>query len=541
MAKYTVEAPDGRRVTLEGDSEPTESDLNDIFSSLPESNSEQVGQSDQPSVLDRFKSDLELSSPVGAMANIGFDPGMFIGKHVNQIPASALRSLIQGTGYTQGAMNPESVPSFADVFSEGSGESPVGLVGPGLAPRQTAGLIADFATSPFDLLTAVLGASKTQQALKSLSEIKMGGIPKNLGPSLPHSAEVESAIDTVKTKFNKLSSFYKNTNDIGNSVIDESAKTAVIPIENRIIEKQNNLKNTAYAVAKKFRDEYFPRFNKNLTEDFGKAWGEVVNNVEIERSDIMDATSKFAQDSGLYNKAQYSPETLQPVERKILDYIGGLRDRLNSGSVSRMRLSDLSDGFESILRGEYGKQWKTPILDDFRKSFIDLAGDAKYSEMKDVKAKFKPLYRFREDMRPLFGSKKGDILPESAVKLFENYALDKSSASKNALLKKITSEFGDNSIDAITKLSSELSDLSNSKNSVLSNAEIDKTSFNSRVLAKVANATSDKEQSSKMLSDLLSHIEKRNEKNAVTKVATYLSEKFVPLFKEANTIRKISS
>lgn len=38
MARYTVEAPDGRRVTIEGDSQPTESDLEDIFSSLPKSN-----------------------------------------------------------------------------------------------------------------------------------------------------------------------------------------------------------------------------------------------------------------------------------------------------------------------------------------------------------------------------------------------------------------------------------------------------------------------------------------------------------------------
>lgn len=35
MARYTVEAPDGRRVTIEGDSQPTEADLEEVFSSLP--------------------------------------------------------------------------------------------------------------------------------------------------------------------------------------------------------------------------------------------------------------------------------------------------------------------------------------------------------------------------------------------------------------------------------------------------------------------------------------------------------------------------
>lgn len=37
MARYTIEAPDGRKVTIEGDSEPTEADLEDIFTNLPDS------------------------------------------------------------------------------------------------------------------------------------------------------------------------------------------------------------------------------------------------------------------------------------------------------------------------------------------------------------------------------------------------------------------------------------------------------------------------------------------------------------------------
>lgn len=40
MGRYIVEAPDGRRVTIEGDSEPTEADLEEIFSTLPQTNKE---------------------------------------------------------------------------------------------------------------------------------------------------------------------------------------------------------------------------------------------------------------------------------------------------------------------------------------------------------------------------------------------------------------------------------------------------------------------------------------------------------------------
>lgn len=39
MPRYTIEAPDGRQVTIEGDSEPTEQDLEEIFSSIPQNSS----------------------------------------------------------------------------------------------------------------------------------------------------------------------------------------------------------------------------------------------------------------------------------------------------------------------------------------------------------------------------------------------------------------------------------------------------------------------------------------------------------------------
>lgn len=72
MARYTVEAPDGRRVTIEGDSEPTESDLDEIFNSLP-------AKENESSTLDKIKSDAPqllgsatqfIPGPFGIGANI---------------------------------------------------------------------------------------------------------------------------------------------------------------------------------------------------------------------------------------------------------------------------------------------------------------------------------------------------------------------------------------------------------------------------------------------------------------------------------------
>lgn len=72
MARYTVEAPDGRRVTIEGDSEPTEADLEDIFNSLPQ-------EKTKDSLADQLKSDAPqligsasqfIPGPLGVLANV---------------------------------------------------------------------------------------------------------------------------------------------------------------------------------------------------------------------------------------------------------------------------------------------------------------------------------------------------------------------------------------------------------------------------------------------------------------------------------------
>lgn len=84
MARYTVEAPDGRRVTIEGDSEPTEADLQDVFSSLPEEsgatdptlpNAKQVeqavaGREDLLSKLDYSSSLKVVTNPLNTGKNL---------------------------------------------------------------------------------------------------------------------------------------------------------------------------------------------------------------------------------------------------------------------------------------------------------------------------------------------------------------------------------------------------------------------------------------------------------------------------------------
>lgn len=89
MPRYTVQSPDGRKITLEGDSEPTEKDLDGIFASLPVKEnpiSEQEAwkaqyKQDQaapaiPRVVDQVKSAIQgnIVDPAKAIASSLYGP-----------------------------------------------------------------------------------------------------------------------------------------------------------------------------------------------------------------------------------------------------------------------------------------------------------------------------------------------------------------------------------------------------------------------------------------------------------------------------------
>lgn len=336
----------------------------------------------------------------------------------------------------------------------------------------------------------------------------------NIKPDLPKSSDVSGAVSKVEQGAGEAEKFLRTSNKLGADVIDNMAAQKVAGLDADLVKTDEALSKNAYELSKRFRDEYYPKYNEKLSKDFGEAWDGVVKGVEVEAPDISFAFSDFGKKSGLYNKAQYAPETLLPVEKKILNFMNGVQERISSEAVNRMKLEDLSTGFEDILRGEYGKQWKTPILDKFRKSFVDLAGDSKYAEMKAVKADFKPKYQFREDMRKFFGRKKGEADMQSAVNLFKNWAggeLQTKNPSHAEIIRKITQEFGDNVLDSISNISKDRADLSAMRQAVIAKAEADKNSYASHLLAKVSDVTKDKNEQVGLLNKLLADVEQRKQ------------------------------
>lgn len=394
-------------------------------------------------------------------------------------------------------------------------------------------------------LTANLLAPFASKATSSKDPLLMGRTdysPSVNFPEVPKESQVSDAISGVESKSKEAVNFYKNSQKYGADVIDGFSAQKLADLEMKSALNETATANKAYSLAKKFRDEYYPSYSKSLSDDFGKAWDSVVKDVEVGGDDIMTALTDFGRNSGLYNKVTYTPESMSSVEKKIYKFIEGMRERVSSEGVNRMRLEDLSTGFEDILRSEYGKQWKNPTLDRFRKAFIDLAGDEKYSEMKAIKAEFKPKYQFREDMRKFFGRKKGEADMQSAVNLFKGFAagdLQTKNPSHAEIIKKIAKQFGDGSLDSLSALGKERSDIESLKVAVSARAQADKNILTSKLLAKSANTIKDKNDKIELLNNLLGELQKRNHDGLAPKIGEYLLDKFLPGSKEVKFLKKV--
>lgn len=175
MPIYTVEI-DGKQYDIEGDREPTEQEARQAVGEFG------ATQQAQPSPQ------MEQQNVFGKIGNV---------------PAGALRSLLQGKGYTQGAVQPSSVPTFQKLALENPAMNPqaastsvaknfmLGL------PASTVGLAADMATDPVTMLTFLLGGmgslTKTAQQARSLKNVI------KFDNSLKQATRGKKALDTVRS------------------------------------------------------------------------------------------------------------------------------------------------------------------------------------------------------------------------------------------------------------------------------------------------------------------------------------------------------
>ncbi|MBU1077780.1 MAG: HD domain-containing protein, partial [Spirochaetes bacterium] len=93
-------------------------------------------------------------------------------------PGAAVRSALLGDGYVNGALNPQEVPSFGDVWAnkyiQSGGDNPwVGV------PIVMAGMVGDMVTNPADVLLTITGGKLIQSGGKAIASTKLGKMVLN--------------------------------------------------------------------------------------------------------------------------------------------------------------------------------------------------------------------------------------------------------------------------------------------------------------------------------------------------------------------------
>jgi hypothetical protein len=109
-------------------------------------------------IREKENTQVQQQQPAEQPMQQGMEKQNILGQIFN-VPGAAIRSAIQGKGYTQGAMNPSQVPTFQNMALENyynktpsfPGKTALGNV------VSAGGMVADMATNPTDLLATILG------------------------------------------------------------------------------------------------------------------------------------------------------------------------------------------------------------------------------------------------------------------------------------------------------------------------------------------------------------------------------------------------
>lgn len=452
MAQYTVQSPDGRQITLEGDTPPTENDLDRVFSSLPP----------------KENIDVATNKPMeGSKEANGVYQGPSL---ISRIPAAnreALRSI--GTGknfldsYMQGLDNPSKSETFQDQ-----------LLRTGIIPNQNgttstlnsflggvAGQMADMATSPISAIAMATGDFPLKQAGSAIKSVattsakpaiqelsQLGAMAKNAvmskfaGFQKPSIPEIESMIGQASDESKGMQAVINR-----GQVADETATNA------KYLAQKNNLNSAIQQVSKqdipKAADaatvatrEAYPTWARDISNRYGEAYQAAIKGQKIGTQKLYDALGEVVNESGILAKPEAQ---LSSSERAIYNYwknvegqLPGVKDsevvfsptegpihKTVTTGQQELDLTKVDSDLQRILNAQKGKQYGPGehILTIAREKMANAIGDIS-PEVKLVRAKFKPELQMKNEAYKIFQpfSRSGEYDTTAGTNLLSRYA-----------------------------------------------------------------------------------------------------------------------
>lgn len=186
MAIYTIEL-DGKQYDIEGNRPPTEEEAREAIGEF--SSQQQTPQiQESPSIT---------GLPQDITDNPRIQPQNILGQASN-VPAAALRSLLQGKGYMEGALQPDQVRAPSEILSEQS--LPIKLLA-NVITGGSPGMKMDFATDPMGILTSLQGGGAANVANKTMKSLK----PLMKFEKIAEQAEIsKSALEALKKSYGSV-------------------------------------------------------------------------------------------------------------------------------------------------------------------------------------------------------------------------------------------------------------------------------------------------------------------------------------------------
>lgn len=351
--------------------------------------------------------------------------------NVFERPGAAVRSAIMGKGYTAGAVNPSNVPSFQESLLDkyyGHRDKPGALKVAAGNVVSAAGLAADIATNPADVLTTLIPMTKPfQTASKAMASTKMGKALKNIVTTpieeigRPTAGQVAVKTDLAlkegiqkavrpsvigKKTAAQQKAYFDKMGMAVNDVIENKSNLEFIDNAGKIVSGKNprTLSEALQSVGQT-KESLFDKYNPMIKQ--ASDGGAVVNG-----DDIANILSKFSE-----------KENVKLSNPGLVDYAKSIAERWQGKQIPLEIAEDTAKDFNAMLKQKYmqgkltGADISSAHIDDIvvrelRNQIADKAG------IGDLKRRYGALAELERDLshRAIVAGRQNKVgLVESAI------------------------------------------------------------------------------------------------------------------------------
>lgn len=461
MAKYKITSPEGKSLTISGETPPSKEQIQKIFQATSGASSARVGGTLDESTGEDIQPDGAIRQFINK-TNLGVGiPALSVlptsGAELGDFVKNAIRFVAPAIPDTSEAM--EGTP-FA-------GSSTSSLVDRLTKPNTQYGKNLQTATNVAGLgLLAYGGGKALLNKWKGRFEI-------------PSTESIEEMGKMANREFQAMRTMKGAAKEAEESLIQKLYSDQVSDVNKEVDLTKESIKDTSYKLQNKGKDEWF-KFHKKLNDEFGAKRNALVDNAGI-KADSLESGELIAPYERVvkkYNLDMADPAFLDPKEKQILATYKKLKGEDVEGFEMIGDFRTLDNKVRSLRNNIRGKQFNQPerVQNDLAYE-LDKLMDKKIPEMKPLRSEYKERYKFKNEAWNIFNPTKDEILDRKAYGIFKRVGEGKPIPQDTDFLTKVDTYFGGDFTKPIKGEAAKLKSLSERIANISANREVDLASY----------------------------------------------------------------